>query len=70
MDDKEIKQMLKDASKLLDEAARAWPKQPVITFSRLQGADYRIDKVNDIVYIRYKESMLERPMGGEGGEDA
>ena len=45
MDDKTIKQMLKDASVWLNEAARAWPKKKDIAAARLNGANVCINSV-------------------------
>lgn len=49
MDDKEIKQMLKDAGVWLNEASRAWPKKKDVADARLRGASACISRVYDHV---------------------
>jgi hypothetical protein len=56
MTDKEIKQLLKDASFHLADAAKRWPKYPAQAQNHLNAASYIIDEVYDYVY---------RPLGAD-----
>jgi hypothetical protein len=56
MNDKEIKQLLKDASLHLADAAKRWPRYPQQAQNHLDAASYIIDEVYDYVY---------RPMGAD-----
>ena len=60
MDDKTIKQMLKDASLWLNDASKRWPKDKDIAAARFSGAMNIVDDLWARVFI-----YVERPMGGE-----
>ena len=59
MDDKEIKQTLKDAGLYLIDASKAWPKYPDTANKRFDAASCLMEDV--WVHIGY----VERPMGGD-----
>ena len=56
MIDKEIKQLLRDASLHLADASKRWPKHPVQAQNHVDAASAIIDMVYDYVY---------RPLGGK-----
>lgn len=58
MNDKQIKQKLKDASLYLSDAAKRWPGHKEIAQNNVSGAMAMLDEVWDYVY---------RPMGGKEG---
>jgi len=64
MDDKQIKQMLKDASLWLNDASKRWSKDKDIAAARFNGAMNIIEDLWSRVFI-----YVERPMGGGEGED-
>ena len=59
MDDKEIKQKLKDAGLYLKDAAKAWPKYPNTTLQWIDLANRRVEEA--LPYVN-------RPLGGRKGE--
>lgn len=56
MNDKQVKQVLKDASRCLDDTAKAWPKYPAIAYVRFKAAHCLMEELT---------AYIERPMGGE-----
>ena len=59
MDDKQVKQMLKDAGLLMIDASKAWPKYPDVANKRLAAALWICAEVDE--FLGYDN----RPMGGE-----
>ena len=59
MDDKTIKQMLKDAGLYLIDASKAWPKYPETANKRFEAASCLMEDVWD--WLAYDN----RPLGGE-----
>ena len=63
MDNKEIKQMLKDAGLLLIDASKDWPKHPEMANKRVAVALMRVADVDQ--HLSYDN----RPMGAEEEDD-
>ena len=59
MDDKQIKQMLKDAGLYLIDASKSWPKYPDTANKRFEAASCLMEDVWDHMYYD------NRPLGGE-----
>ena len=67
-DDKQIKRMLKDASLWLNDASKRWSRHKDTAYVRFMTALSIIEELQPI-FDEYG-SYVERPMGGEEGEDA
>jgi len=66
MDDKQIKQMLKDASLWLNDASKRWPKHQDVASIRFRAASNLITRLWPYVgYVDY----VERPLGGGDESD-
>ena len=63
MDDKQIRQMLKDASLWLNDASKRWPKHKETAYIRFMAALAMIEEIQPV----FDEwgSYVERPMGGD-----
>ena len=64
MDNKEIKQMLKDASLWLNDASKRWPRHKETAYIRFMAA---LSITEELLPI-FEEwgSYVDRPLGGEG----
>ena len=59
MDDKIIKQRLRDAGLLMIDASKAWPKYPDVANKRLAAALWICDEIDEFL------SYDNRPLGDE-----
>lgn len=66
MDDKTIKQMLKDAGLYLGDASKRWPHHKDTAYIRFNAAVSIIEEIMPI--FEEWAGYVERPLGGKGGE--